>query len=795
VVEGGASMTFHKQWAVGEQDGFAPQLLEFLRSKKLVGKLASTFGGPDELLLQSGGPITIDSSQTLIAGPPTIRIISQQPSRIKQPESSMRGSALVGEVHLGEAQATCDWRIEEWSESGIWQPRVTVQRSDLSSALRSLNHLQPDLNNGEKGIQPGCFAGLLTYDLVQWTEPVRLHNLPPPSALLGILHRVDRWVIHDRDAGTLTLSTLHKDKWFHNCSEAIEEWLIGDIEESQSAVEKSGFDSTIDDEKHSSIVDTVRDSIRDGQFYQLNYGRIWSGELHDPWAVYKRLVKSNPAPYSGWLLVPDFDYVLASVSPELLLSSDGDEVSTRPIKGTRPRARTKDRDDVLKRELVTSLKEISEHMMLVDLERNDLGKVCSVGTVRWHDWRIESHPNVHHLVSDVRGKLRPELDGWDALQALFPGGSITGCPKTVTIAAIDELEGVSRRAWTGSLGFYDPRNGIACWNILIRTLEAEYSRGRWQAKVQAGGGLVFESNSLEEVEEAKWKAQALLDAAWGASASKVPSGDMSMELVPILSPETKALHASLNAVSQVCIAPAEPVEWLYSDPPLTQVCQGERRLLFVDNLDSFSWNIVHACSQLGAEVILINGRGGEKKLPIEEILRAVKPTHIIIGPGPGWPANSLLTQELAAKALAGDIFDLDGNKIPLLGICLGHQAIGEAAGWKLSPAPSGAVHGVTEEMLLQNNPLFSRMDDCQRMMRYHSLVLEPTNENLDIIATDISKTLIMGISHIDHPVWGVQFHPESCGSPEGWKMLENFLTVSFRVPSQSVEVPLAGRQV
>jgi anthranilate synthase/aminodeoxychorismate synthase-like glutamine amidotransferase len=217
--------------------------------------------------------------------------------------------------------------------------------------------------------------------------------------------------------------------------------------------------------------------------------------------------------------------------------------------------------------------------------------------------------------------------------------------------------------------------------------------------------------------------------------------------------------------------------------------------LFVDNLDSFSWNIVHACSQLGAEVILINGRGGEKKLPIEEILRAVKPTHIIIGPGPGWPANSLLTQELAAKALAGDIFDLDGNKIPLLGICLGHQAIGEAAGWKLSPAPSGAVHGVTEEMLLQNNPLFSRMDDCQRMMRYHSLVLEPTNENLDIIATDISKTLIMGISHIDHPVWGVQFHPESCGSPEGWKMLENFLTVSFRVPSQSVEVPLAGRQV
>jgi anthranilate/para-aminobenzoate synthase component I len=138
--------------------------------------------------------------------------------------------------------------------------------------------------------------------------------------------------------------------------------------------------------------------------------------------------------------IPDYDYSLASVSPELLLSMNGNELSTRPIKGTRPRARSRGRDLALKRELAASRKEVSEHMMLVDLERNDLGKVCAVGSVRWHDWRIESHPTVHHLVSDVRGRLRDDLDGWDALQALFPGGSITGCPKTATIAAIDELE-------------------------------------------------------------------------------------------------------------------------------------------------------------------------------------------------------------------------------------------------------------------------------------------------------------------------------------------------------------------
>ena len=133
------------------------------------------------------------------------------------------------------------------------------------------------------------------------------------------------------------------------------------------------------------------------------------------------------------------------------------------------------------------------------------------------------------MVSEVQGRLRPGLDGWDALQALFPGGSITGCPKTVTVASIDELEGEPRRAWTGSLGHHDPRTGVSAWNILIRTLEAERDdAGEWRARVKAGGGLVIESDPEREVAEAKWKARGLLEdtlVIWGGEFGRTPMSE------------------------------------------------------------------------------------------------------------------------------------------------------------------------------------------------------------------------------------------------------------------------------
>ena len=787
-------MISSRQWSLDDGDAFVPCLFEYLRESGLIGSLASEFGGPDELMLISDGPITNDSNLTLIAGPPTMRCTATQPSRARQPSSKNPGSALEGIFDLTGAETTCDWQVEEWDGEG-WHTRVTIKGEDLASSLRALSPLLPDIDNTEL-IVPGGFAGLLTYDLVQWTEPARFRNLPEPSTLLGILFRVDRWIVHNRSEGILSILSLYSDEWFNNCSEVIDKWLKNRSTAIFSVTGQSSFDSTISDVEHCEIVDKVRSAIKDGDFYQLNYGRVWSGGISEPWSVFKRLISSNPAPYSGWISIPDHNYAVASVSPELLLSIRGDELSTRPIKGTRPRARKRDRDEALKRELVASRKEVSEHMMLVDLERNDLGKVCRVGSVKWHDWRIESHPNVHHLVSDVRGRLREDFDGWDAVQALFPGGSITGCPKTVTIAAIDELEATPRHAWTGSLGFHDPRNGVACWNILIRTLEAKGDEfGRWHAKVQAGGGLVYDSISIQEVEEAKWKAQALLDAAWGVSESDIPKEEMSIESVPAIDERTESLLQSLKLQPQICISPAEPIRWMPNDSAFPSTKADERRLLFVDNLDSFSWNIVHAAAQLGAEVVVVEGRGELATEDVNHIIQSIKPTHIILGPGPGRPSYSPLTQLFAEKAIKGNITNEVGENIPLLGICLGHQALGEAVGWELIPAPLGAVHGVLDDIQMEENSIFSRIPNVTKMMRYHSLILNPTNQDLDIIATDAqSQSLVMALSHPELPIWGVQFHPESCGSPEGWKLLDNFLLKSSRIAGQSVEVPLLGRE-
>ena len=803
-------------------DGLALlDLAEALRQEGLLGDDAERHGGPDELILLSGGPDGEDSDVTLLAGPPTLRITSTQPSRALQPESTEEGSALEGEIDLSPPSTSCNWRVESWQAAG-WQKRLDIRQPDLATALRSMNPLLPDVGEQVSGISAGGLAGLLSYDLVQWTEPVKLRNLPQPGALLGVLFRCDRWLLHNRSQGTLSLLTTTEDDWSNGCKGLVDLWLAarhsptlkqqhgpdqagrpGHSQPTQASLPR-GQDSpssTISDEEHIDFVEEVQAAIEQGQFYQLNFGRIWQGRIDHPWPVFRRLAEANPAPYSGWLHVPDFDFAIASASPELMLSIDGDELSTRPIKGTRPRARTRDEDEASMRELAATRKEVSEHMMLVDLERNDIGRVSRVGSVRWHGWRIESHPTVHHMVSDIRGLLREDLDGWDALQALFPGGSITGCPKTAVIAAIDELEGAPRGAWTGSLGHHDPRTGSACWNLLIRTLEAErQSDGGWQAKVQAGGGLVIESDPEQEVEEAKWKAQALLNAAWGSAATEVPMGEMEIHPIPALNEEVAALLSSLDSQPPACIAPAEPRRWRPEQPPFAPPAPGTRRLLFIDNLDSFSWNIVHCCSQLGVECIVVEGRGLSVPPNPQSVLQAVKPTHIILGPGPGRPSDTPLTLAFAGLAVNGELTDQaysqSGTPIPLLGLCLGHQALGVAVGWPLSPTPSGAVHGFHDLVSFSQDELFAGLGEQGRVMRYHSLALHQTNDDLQVLATDAATGKIpMALGSPNLPVWGVQFHPESCGSQEGWRILENFLAPTIWTVGESVEVPTQGRKV
>ena len=233
-----------------------------------------------------------------------------------------------------------------------------------------------------------------------------------------ILYRVDRWVVHDREDSTIKIeSSIVDDEWVAAVRVEIEQ---GGPACNTLPQPTSRIPQTESDVEHTEKVRKTQSAIRKGVLYQLNYGRIWSQEVDNPWEVFQRLNRDNPAPLSAWLFSPDLEFAIASSSPELLLKQEGSTVSTRPIKGTRPRGDDAEHDANLRGELVGSRKEISEHLMLVDLERNDLGRICKPGSIEWKRWRIESYPHVQHMVSEITGELSQGMDGFDALQSVFP---------------------------------------------------------------------------------------------------------------------------------------------------------------------------------------------------------------------------------------------------------------------------------------------------------------------------------------------------------------------------------------
>jgi anthranilate synthase component 1 len=250
----------------------------------------------------------------------------------------------------------------------------------------------------------------------------------------------------------------------------------------------------------------AKEYIRDGDIYQANLSRPWRIELADKPDIanlYARLCATNPAPFAA--LVQWDDVALLSSSPERLVRIGGGHIETRPIAGTRPRTHAgKDLAEVA--ELTAHPKERAEHIMLIDLERNDLGRVCEPGSVRVDELMVtETYAHVHHIVSNVRGHLRPDVTPVAALRAVFPGGTITGVPKFRCMQIIAELEGEGRGAYTGSLGFLS-RDGTMDLNILIRTMTL---RGQ-EIELRAGAGIVADSVPQRELEETRAKARGLL---------------------------------------------------------------------------------------------------------------------------------------------------------------------------------------------------------------------------------------------------------------------------------------------
>ena len=255
----------------------------------------------------------------------------------------------------------------------------------------------------------------------------------------------------------------------------------------------------------------VRSLIAAGEVFQVNLSREWQAELlpgRSPADLYRQLRISNPAPFAGLAVLGDCGIV--SSSPERLVCSRHGMVETRPIAGTRPRASLfqleKDHLEEDQRQgLLAHPKERAEHIMLIDLERNDLGRICEAGSVEVDDFmKVESYAHVHHIVSNIRGRLRPDVLPGGVIRAVFPGGTITGCPKVRCMEIIRALEARSRGPYTGAMGYLN-RDGSCDFNILIRTLVVQ---GR-KLSFAAGSGIVADSDPERELEETRAKAKGM----------------------------------------------------------------------------------------------------------------------------------------------------------------------------------------------------------------------------------------------------------------------------------------------
>jgi para-aminobenzoate synthetase component 1 len=358
---------------------------------------------------------------------------------------------------------------------------------------------------GETPLPPLAAGGLgfLAYDLKNHLEKLpqtALDDLNLPDLVLAFPRRL---VVHDRRGGRFWQVRVTYEDPQGRCT-VPEEGEIWPPAVPLGAYRVGPPKSNFTREAYLQALSRIREYIRQGDVYQVNLTQRFSFPLSgEPYYLFKRLFELNPAPFYAFLNCDDFQ--ILSTSMERFLYRRGDYVETRPIKGTRPRGTTPAADVVLRQELAESRKDDAELSMIVDLLRNDLGKVCRPRTVRVQEHkRLEAYQNVYHLVSIVAGRLQPECSAVDILRATFPGGSITGCPKIRAMEIIDELEPHVRHVYCGAIGYLGLHRNLDL-NVAIRT--AIISKG--QAHFAVGGGVVYDSREEDEYEETLHKAGTL----------------------------------------------------------------------------------------------------------------------------------------------------------------------------------------------------------------------------------------------------------------------------------------------
>jgi para-aminobenzoate synthetase component I len=421
---------------------------------------------------------------------------------------SIMGFRPIGIVQGKGNQLTIRYREQEKRMEG--NPLLLMKQWFAQFQARSLDD-GPDFQGGA--------IGYISYDCARYIE--RLPNLAKDDLQIPDLYFLifDDVFVYDHHEQTLHIITHYFEGEEEEATQRLslyESLWLEQAEDSKS-ISFNPINATetvsMTEAEFIEAVEKVRNYIAQGDVFQVNLSvRQSKPLLTHPLSIYEKLRSLNPSPYMAYLQFPEFQIV--SGSPELLVKKKGNKVSTRPIAGTRSRGKTPQEDIDIANELIGNEKERAEHIMLVDLERNDLGRVCKYGTVKVDElMTIEKYSHVMHIVSHVSGELAEEKDAFDVIKAVFPGGTITGAPKVRTMEIIEELEPIRRGIYTGSIGWIG-FNGDMELNIVIRTMIAKDGL----AHVQAGAGIVIDSRPEHEYKEclkkafALWKAKELSEA-------------------------------------------------------------------------------------------------------------------------------------------------------------------------------------------------------------------------------------------------------------------------------------------
>lgn len=430
-----------------------------------------------------------------------LRLQRQQPSHYPMLLQSVAGGNALSRWDIllrcnGEGLQLRNGQTSDLLNQVIDLPFLDALDSQWQASQSSLEHALPF---------SGGWAVYLSYELASQIEP-SLHlpafQGPLPDALAL---RCPAAILHDKHANRsiaivevgyeYLLDTMLEDIAQLDAYSVLPSWpTVVQINEEAPALFKQ-------------FVCRILEYLKAGDVFQVNISRAWQGEVvgADPHTLYQRLCALNPSPFAGLLQFEQWS--LISSSPERLVSVSDGVVQTRPIAGTRPRLADDNELDKIK-ELIGHPKERAEHVMLIDLERNDLSRICVPGSVHVDElMSIESYQHVHHIVSNVSGRLTADVRPGQVIAAVFPGGTITGCPKVRCMQIIAELEQTGRGPYTGAMGYLN-RNGSMDLNILIRSVWL--ANGHLQ--LRAGAGIVVDSEPEHELQETRAKAKGLLRA-------------------------------------------------------------------------------------------------------------------------------------------------------------------------------------------------------------------------------------------------------------------------------------------